>query len=100
MSTEERTWFKSSYSSGAGGECLEVSFTWRKSSYSDGEGGDCVEVAYNWRKSTYSDGSGGECVEIATCPHTIHIRDSKNPTGPQLALSTDAWSQFLRLTAH
>ncbi|MET9966082.1 DUF397 domain-containing protein [Streptomyces sp. NPDC006356] len=38
---------------------------------------------------------GGECVEVATCPHTIHIRDSKNPTGPRLAVSTAGWSAFL-----
>lgn len=68
---------------------------WFKSSYSDGEGGECLEVAYNWRKSTYSSGEGGECVEVATCPHTIHIRDSKNPTGPRLTLSPDAWAGFL-----
>ncbi|KUO20947.1 DUF397 domain-containing protein [Streptomyces dysideae] len=69
--------------------------TWFKSSYSSGEGGDCLEVAYAWRKSSYSDGEGGQCLEVATCPHTIHIRDSKNPTGPQLALSPSAWSAFL-----
>ncbi|MDX2826124.1 DUF397 domain-containing protein, partial [Streptomyces ipomoeae] len=60
MSTEKLNWFKSSHSSGAGGECLEAAYTWRKSSHSDGEGGDCVEISIR--------------------PHTIHIRDSKNPT--------------------
>jgi hypothetical protein len=69
--------------------------TWFKSSYSDGEGGDCVEAAYTWRKSTYSDGGGGECLEVAACPHTIHVRDSKNPTGPALDLSPIAWADFL-----
>ncbi|MFI6014908.1 DUF397 domain-containing protein [Streptomyces sp. NPDC051243] len=68
---------------------------WFKSSYSGGEGGDCLEVAYAWRKSTYSSGEGGECVEVATCPHTIHIRDSKNPTGPRLAVTPTTWSAFL-----
>ncbi|MDC0767362.1 DUF397 domain-containing protein [Streptomyces sp. HD] len=68
---------------------------WFKSSYSSGEGGECLEVAYSWRKSTYSGGEGGECVEVATCPHTIHIRDSKNPTGPRLTLSPATWSAFL-----
>ncbi|MFE2039389.1 DUF397 domain-containing protein [Streptomyces sp. NPDC059477] len=52
-----------------------------------------------WFKSSYSDGSGGDCVEVATCPHTIRIRDSKNPTGPQLALSANAWDRFLTLSA-
>ncbi|MFJ3926222.1 DUF397 domain-containing protein [Streptomyces sp. NPDC090022] len=71
--------------------------SWYKSSYSDGEGGNCVEVAYQWRKSTYSSGEGGNCVEVAACPSTIHVRDSKNPTGPQLALTPAAWSAFLGL---
>jgi hypothetical protein len=79
MNADELTWFKSSYSSGGGGECLEV--------------------AYSWRKSSYSGGEGGECIEITTCPHTIHIRDSKNPSGPTLALSPAAWASFLALPA-
>ncbi|MFF8195112.1 DUF397 domain-containing protein [Streptomyces bobili] len=40
-------------------------------------------------------GEGGECLELAACPHTIHVRDSKNPTGPALALSGAAWAHFL-----
>lgn len=70
---------------------------WFKSSYSDGGGGNCVEVALDWHKSTYSDGGGGDCVEVATCPHatTIHIRDSKNPGGPALTVSGEAWTAFL-----
>ncbi|MFE2963994.1 DUF397 domain-containing protein [Streptomyces sp. NPDC059340] len=68
---------------------------WFKSSHSGGEGGECLEVAYAWRKSSHSDGEGGECVEVAVRPHTIHIRDSKNPTGPRLALSPTTWSAFL-----
>ncbi|CAM5443929.1 DUF397 domain-containing protein [Streptomyces aurantiogriseus] len=73
--------------------------TWFKSSYSGGEGGDCLEAAYTWRKSTYSDGEGGDCLEVAACPQTIHIRDSKNPTGPQLNLSPTAWAGFLPYAA-
>lgn len=71
--------------------------TWFKSSYSDGEGGECLEVAYTWRKSTYSGGEGGECLEVAVCPRTIHVRDSKNPDGPRLSLATGAWAEFLAL---
>ncbi|UUU25016.1 DUF397 domain-containing protein [Streptomyces sp. DSM 40750] len=69
--------------------------SWFKSSYSSGEGGQCLEAAYTWHKSSHSDGEGGQCVEIASCPRTIHIRDSKNPTGPRLVLSPVAWSVFL-----
>jgi hypothetical protein len=71
---------------------------WFKSSYSSGGSGDCVEVALSWRKSTYSSGDGDDCVEVAVAvalPHTIHIRDSKNTDGPQLALSPAAWAEFL-----
>ncbi|WP_327317135.1 DUF397 domain-containing protein [Streptomyces sp. NBC_01235] len=69
--------------------------TWFKSSYSDGEGGECLEAAYTWRKSTYSGGEGGECLEVAACPHTVHVRDSKNPAGPELSLAATAWAGFL-----
>ncbi|MDX2675897.1 DUF397 domain-containing protein [Streptomyces soliscabiei] len=70
--------------------------TWFKSSYSDGEGGDCVEAAYTWRKSTYSGGEGGDCLEVAACPHTVHVRDSKTPTGPHLTFSSASpWGEFL-----
>ncbi|MEU6555779.1 DUF397 domain-containing protein [Streptomyces sp. NPDC046915] len=68
---------------------------WFKSSYSGSEGGDCVEIAYDWHKSSYSGSEGGNCLEVATTPTTIHIRDSKTPTGPTLALSPSTWSEFL-----
>jgi hypothetical protein len=48
-----------------------------------------------WFKSSYSGGSGDDCVEVATCPATIHVRDSKDIQGPQLALSPTAWADFL-----
>lgn len=72
---------------------------WFKSSYSSGGSGDCVEVARAWRKSSYSGGSGDDCVEIAPCPTTIHVRDSKNPAGPQLALEPRTWAAFTTYAA-
>ncbi|MFJ6102547.1 DUF397 domain-containing protein [Streptomyces sp. NPDC092359] len=69
--------------------------TWFKSSYSSGSDGDCVEVALSWHKSSYSSGSSGDCVEVAACPSTVHVRDSKNPDGPQLTLDPTAWAEFL-----
>ncbi|MFJ5878459.1 DUF397 domain-containing protein [Streptomyces sp. NPDC093088] len=68
---------------------------WFKSSYSSSGDGDCVEVALSWHKSSYSSGGDGDCVEVASCPSTVHVRDSKNVTGPQLALSPAVWSAFL-----
>ncbi|NUV70362.1 MULTISPECIES: DUF397 domain-containing protein [unclassified Streptomyces] len=68
---------------------------WFKSSYSGGSGDSCVEVALEWHKSSYSSGSGDDCVEVATCPSTIHVRDSKLDESPQLALAPAAWTSFL-----
>ncbi|GGR97505.1 toxin [Streptomyces aureoverticillatus] len=71
--------------------------TWFKSSYSSSGDGDCIEVALDWHKSSYSSGDGDDCVEVASCPAAIHVRDSKNPHGPQLALDPTTWGDFLRL---
>ncbi|MFE0736352.1 DUF397 domain-containing protein [Streptomyces sp. NPDC058855] len=73
--------------------------TWFKSSYSSGEGGECIEVAYDWRKSSYSGPEGGNCVEVAAHPSLVHVRDSKNPEGPQLAVSPASWSAFLAVAS-
>ncbi|WNI30005.1 DUF397 domain-containing protein [Streptomyces sp. ITFR-6] len=68
---------------------------WFKSSYSNNEGGECIEVAYDWHKSSYSGNEGGACVEVATCPHTVHVRDSKVTDGPTFAVAPAAWTAFL-----
>ncbi|MER6322496.1 DUF397 domain-containing protein [Streptomyces sp. ARC32] len=49
-----------------------------------------------WIKSSYSTSSGPDCVEVAT-PDESHVlvRDSKNPTGPLLALTATTWTAFL-----
>ena len=55
-----------------------------------------MSTALEWFKSSYSGSEGGQCVEVATCPHTIHIRDSKNPadSSPTLTVSPTAWTAF------
>ncbi|WP_432033863.1 DUF397 domain-containing protein [Streptomyces antibioticus] len=68
---------------------------WFKSSYSSGGDGDCVEVALNWYKSSYSSSGSGDCVEVAALPAHIHVRDSKDRSGPQLTLSPTAWAEFV-----
>lgn len=68
---------------------------WFKSSYSSAQGDDCIEVALSWHKSSYSSGSSGDCVEVATCPETVHVRDSKDKEGPHLAFSPTEWSAFV-----
>ncbi|WP_405739082.1 DUF397 domain-containing protein [Streptomyces sp. NBC_01525] len=72
---------------------------WFKSSYSGSDGDDCVEVALSWRKSTYSSGSEGDCVEVATCPTTVHVRDSKLRQSPQLAVAPEIWQRFVSYAA-
>lgn len=49
---------------------------------------------YNWRKSSYS-GQGNTCVEVAPLPHAAAMRDSKDPSGPVLRFSADAWLAFV-----
>lgn len=48
-----------------------------------------------WFKSSYSNTEGGACVEVAHTPGTIHVRDSKDKTGPQLAFAAKAWADFV-----
>ena len=48
-----------------------------------------------WRKSTYSTAEGN-CIEVASNPvGTVAVRDSKNPSGPVLALSPEDWQTFV-----
>nr|WP_078495671.1 DUF397 domain-containing protein [Streptomyces xiaopingdaonensis] len=44
-----------------------------------------------WFKSSHSGDEGGNCVEVATCPHAIHVRDSKMPNSPVLSLAPATW---------
>ncbi|AXE22405.1 DUF397 domain-containing protein [Streptomyces globosus] len=71
---------------------MSIALKWFKSSYSTEQGGDCLEVAIAWQKSTYSGSEGGDCVEVATCPGTVHVRDSKVTDGPVLSLAPAAWT--------
>ncbi|MEV4922563.1 DUF397 domain-containing protein [Streptomyces roseoverticillatus] len=61
-----------------------------------------MSTTQHWRKSSYSAGDGGDCVEVARRPNRapvhirdVHIRDSKNPTGPTLTVGYSTWSSFL-----
>ncbi|MCC3652234.1 MULTISPECIES: DUF397 domain-containing protein [Streptomyces] len=44
-------------------------------------------------------GRPGEVDRRRTFPGTVHVRDSKDKAGPQLALSTVAWSAFVSYAA-
>ncbi|MFD9881782.1 DUF397 domain-containing protein [Streptomyces alboflavus] len=59
-----------------------------------------MSASLYWFKSSYSTDEG-ECLEVALHPTpagetpTIHIRDSKNPTGLILHLHPATWTAFL-----
>ncbi|WP_043268362.1 DUF397 domain-containing protein [Streptomyces sp. CT34] len=48
-----------------------------------------------WFKSSYSN-NGGDCIEVAThlviTRGVVPVRDSKNPDGPQLSLTPQAFA--------
>lgn len=49
-----------------------------------------------WRKSSRSvGGAQTDCVEVAQLADQVAMRDSKNPTGPALALPRAQWQAFL-----
>ncbi|MCX4745658.1 DUF397 domain-containing protein [Kitasatospora sp. NBC_01287] len=53
----------------------------------------------SWFKSSYSD-NGGTCVEVAPdFPGVVPVRDSKDPSGPALVFTAEAWQAFARGTA-
>ncbi|MFJ2780015.1 DUF397 domain-containing protein [Kitasatospora sp. NPDC087315] len=58
-----------------------------------------MSVAAPWIRSSYSDYEGGNCVEVAAHPDLVHVRDSKDKAGPQLAFSPSAWAAFLAFAA-
>ncbi|MDX3777627.1 DUF397 domain-containing protein [Streptomyces europaeiscabiei] len=53
-----------------------------------------------FRRSSYS-GAEGNCVEVAiTTTGGRAVRDSKNPHGPLLHLSSHGWHAFLAAAKH
>ncbi|BBA98822.1 hypothetical protein RVR_5165 [Actinacidiphila reveromycinica] len=50
-----------------------------------------------WRKSSYSDGPDpNSCIEVADgFAGIVPVRDSKDPQGPALTFTADAWNAFV-----
>ncbi|MEV7964633.1 DUF397 domain-containing protein [Sphaerisporangium sp. NPDC088356] len=49
-----------------------------------------------WRKSSRSGSNGAACVEVATnLPGVVGVRDSKDPGGPSVIVTSDGWRTFL-----
>ena len=59
-----------------------------------------AEPTFAWIRSSYSTDEGPDCVEMAT-PDESHVlvRDSENPAGPRLDLTSDTWTAFLPYVA-
>ncbi|SHL25794.1 DUF397 domain-containing protein [Actinacidiphila paucisporea] len=51
-----------------------------------------------WFKSSYSQ-NGGQCAEVATnlvvVDGSVAVRDSKDPAGPALTFTSEAWTAFV-----
>jgi hypothetical protein len=48
-----------------------------------------------WKKSSYS-GAHGDCVEVRSPGSgAIAVRDSKDPQGPSLTFTPQAWTSFV-----
>ncbi|MFF3686196.1 DUF397 domain-containing protein [Streptomyces sp. NPDC002187] len=61
--------------------------------------GRSMQADLAWFKSSYSAGDGGDCVEVAARPEAVHVRDSKNVTGPMLTLEPGVWGAFVGFAA-
>jgi hypothetical protein len=48
-----------------------------------------------WRKSSYSEEPNNDCVEVSFDGEAVLVRDSKDPAGPVLRVSSDAWSALI-----
>ncbi|WP_328461606.1 DUF397 domain-containing protein [Streptomyces sp. NBC_00448] len=54
-----------------------------------------ASVLTGWRKSSYSGSENQDCIEVAHAEDRVATRDSKNPTGPALSFTREAWVAFL-----
>lgn len=64
---------------------------WNKSAFSGG--GGCVEIAGEFSSS--QECPQATCVEVSGAADFIHVRDSKNPTGPVLCFNREEWAAFI-----
>jgi hypothetical protein len=58
-----------------------------------------MPLTRDWTKSSYSDPNGGNCVEARQpAVGVVQIRDSKDPGGPVLSVSSQRWRDLLAET--
>jgi hypothetical protein len=48
-----------------------------------------------WKKSSRSGSNGGSCVEVRCHDERIEVRDSKNPGGPVLPFTREAFADLI-----
>lgn len=87
MDTSRINWRTSSYSTGNGGQCVEVG-AWYRSLRSTQQG-ISVKVSGIWETSGYAEVAASEALVLA--------RDSRDPDGPVLSFDGEAWTAFLTL---
>ncbi|MFC4911748.1 DUF397 domain-containing protein [Actinomadura gamaensis] len=47
-----------------------------------------------WRRSSFCGQGGGDCVEVALADPLVTVRDSRDPSGPKLAVPATEWRAF------
>ncbi len=52
-----------------------------------------------WRTGSRSNGNG-DCIEVTQTATLVGVRDSKDPTGPVLAVGPQEWTAFLTSIRH
>jgi Domain of unknown function (DUF397) len=55
---------------------------------------DAGDRGSTWRKASHSVGNGA-CIEVSSALGHVSVRDSKDPDGPVLSYSADAFRSFL-----
>jgi hypothetical protein len=50
-----------------------------------------------WRKASRSTAEGDNCVEVTRISQMVALRDSKNPNGPKLIISSSDFRSFARV---
>jgi hypothetical protein len=51
------------------------------------------DATLRWKQSTYC--ASSSCVEVAHTHRTVHVRDTKDPEGPQLVVPVEAWRELI-----
>jgi hypothetical protein len=109
--TDELSWFKSSYSGSENDNCVEVAMLPAAVHIRDSKDKGIRPLVVtsaawtaftalatgDWFKSSYSGSEGDNCVEVALRPEAVRIRDSKDKGIGPLTVTPAAWTAFTAL---